>query len=114
MYSRNVTFKLKSKCSAEFTRILEGQIIPLLRRQKGFEDEISFIAPERNEAVAISLWDMKDDAEAYSRKIYAEVLRSLSNVIEGTPVVQSFEVSNSTSHQIAASAVSSELPSSRT
>ena len=50
MYSRNVSFKLKSKCSAEFTSILEGQIIPLLRRQKGFEDEISFIAPERNVA----------------------------------------------------------------
>ncbi len=106
MYSRNVSFKLKSKCSAEFTSILEGQIIPLLRRQKGFEDEISFIAPERNEAVAISLWDKKDDAEAYSRKTYPEILRTLSNVIEGTPVVQSFEVGNSTSHQIAASAVS--------
>jgi len=33
-------------------------------------------------------------------------LKSLSSVIEGTPVVESFEVSNSTSHQIAASAVS--------
>jgi hypothetical protein len=106
MYSRNVSFKLKSKCSAEFTSILEGQIIPLLRRQKGFEDEISFIAPERNAAVAISLWEKKDDAEAYSRKTYPEILKSLSNVIEGTPVVESYEVSNSTSHQIAASAVS--------
>ena len=106
MYSRNVSFKLKAKCSAEFTSILEGQIIPLLRRQKGFEDEISFIAPERNVAVAISLWEKKDDAEAYSRKTYPEILKSLSNVIEGTPIVESFEVSNSTSHQIAASAVS--------
>jgi len=105
MYSRNVSFKLESKCSAEITSILEGQIIPLPRRQKGFEDEISFIAPERNQAVAISLWDKKDDAEAYSRKTYPEVLRSLSNVIEGTPVVESFEVANSTSHQIAASSV---------
>ena len=38
-------------------RILKGEIIPLLRRQKGFEDEISFIAPERNQALAISLWE---------------------------------------------------------
>jgi hypothetical protein len=103
MYSRNVSFKLKSKCREEFISILEGQIIPLLRRQKGFEDEISFIAPERNQAVAISLWDKKDDAEAYSRKIYPDVLRTLATVIEGTPVVESFEVANSTSHQIAAS-----------
>lgn len=67
MYSRNVGFKFKVKSTAEFTRILEVQIIPLLRRQKGFEDEISLVAPERNEAVALSLWDKKDDVEAYNR-----------------------------------------------
>ena len=106
MYSRNVSFKLKAKSTAEFTRILEGEIIPLLRRQRGFEDEISFISPERNEAVAISLWDKKDDAETYNRKTYPEVLKALARVIEGAPKVEIFEVGNSTSHQIAASAVS--------
>ena len=105
MYSHDVSFKLKAKSTAEFTRILEGEIIPLLRRQKGFEDGISFISPERNEAVAISLWDKKDDAEAYGRKTYPEVLKALSKLVEGTPKVETFEVSNSTSHQIAASAV---------
>ena len=95
MYSRNVSFKLKAKSTAEFTRILEAEIIPLLRRQKGFEDEISFI----------SLWDKRDDAEAYNRKTYPEVLKALSKVIEGAPKVDTFEVGNSTSHQIAASAV---------
>ena len=106
MYSRNVSFKLKAKSTAEFTRILEGEVSPLLRRQRGFEDEISFVSPERNEAVAISLWDKKDDAEAYNRKTYPEVLKALSRVIEGAPKVETFEVGNSTSHQIAASAVS--------
>jgi len=77
----------------------------LLRRQKGFEDEISFIAPERDEALAISLWDKKEDAEAYNQKTYPQVLRALSKVIEGAPKVETFEVGNSTSHQIAASAV---------
>ena len=105
MYSRNVSFKLKAKSTAEFTRILEGEVIPLLRRQRGFEDEISFVAPERNEAVAISLWDKKDDAETYHQKTYPEVLKALSKVIEGTPKVEIFEVGNSTSHQIAASGV---------
>jgi hypothetical protein len=105
MYSRNVSFKLKPKSTEEFTRILEGEIIPLLRRQRGFEDQISFIAPERNEAVDISLWDKKEDAEAYHRGKYPEVLKALARVVEGTPIVEIFQVSNSTSHQIAASAV---------
>ncbi len=105
MFSRNVSYKLKAKSAAEFTRIVEGEVIPLLRRQKGFDDAISFIAPERNEAVTISLWDKKEDAEAHIAKTYPEILRALSSVVEGSPKVESFEISNSTSHQIAASPV---------
>ena len=77
----------------------------MLRKQKGFQDGISFIAPERNEAVAISFWDKKDNAEAYNRETYPEVLKALSKVVEGTPRVDTFEVANSTSHEIAAKAV---------
>ena len=105
MYSRNVSIKLKSNSAAEFTRTLEKEILPLLRKQKGFKDEISFVAPERNEAVAISFWDKKESAEAYNRETYPAVLKGLSKVVEGTPRVESFEVANSTSHQIAASTV---------
>ena len=83
MFSRNVTFELQAKSAAEFTSILGGLVIPLLRRPRGFEDGISFIAPERNEAVAVSLWDKKEDAEAYDRKIYPDVLKFLSCVLEG-------------------------------
>jgi hypothetical protein len=92
MHSQNISFKLKSKSIAEFTRILEEEVVPLLRRQKGFDDAISFIAPDRNEAVAISLWDKKEDAEADNRKTYPEILRALAGVIEGTPKVETFEV----------------------
>ena len=105
MYSRNLSFKLKAKSTAEFTKILEGEVIPLLRRQRGFDDAISFIAPDRNEAVAISLWNNKEDAEVYNQKTYPEILKALARVLDGTPKVETFEVANSTSHQIAASAV---------
>ena len=105
MYTRNVSFKLKVNSAPEFTRTLEKEIIPLLRKQKGFQDEISFVAPERNEAMAISFWDKKDNAEAYNRETYPEVMKVLSKVVEGTPRVETFEVANSTSHEIAASAV---------
>lgn len=105
MYSCNVTFKLKAKSMGEFVEIFAGEIIPLLRRQTGFEDEISFVAPERKAAVAISLWDKKDDAECYYRRKYPEVLKALTGLLEGVPTVEFFEVVNSTTHQNAASAV---------
>jgi len=104
MYTRNVSMKLKANSAQEFTRTLENEVIPVLRKQKGFKDEITLVAPERNDAVAISFWDKKEDAEAYNREKYPEVLKTLSKVVEGIPKVESFDVANSTSHQIAARA----------
>ena len=104
MYTRNVSMKLKVNSAKEFTQTLENEVIPVLRKQKGFKDEITLIAPDRNDAVGISFWDRKEDAEAYNREKYQEVLKTLSKVLDGTPKVESFEVANSTSHQIAAKA----------
>ena len=102
MFSRSVSLRLKPNSVAEFTRTLENEIIPLLRKQKGFQDEITLVAPGGLEAIGISLWDQKENAEAYSRTTYPEVLKALAKVVEGTPQVQTYEVSNSTFHRIAA------------
>ena len=102
MFSRNVSIQLKPNSVAEFTRTLDQEIIPLLRKQKGFQDEITLVAPGGLEAVGISFWDQKENAEAYSRTTYPEVQKALAKVVEGTPQVQNYEVSNSTFHKIAA------------
>ena len=102
MISRNVSLKLKANSGREFTQIIEEQILPLLRKQNGFRDEITFLAPERSEAVGISFWDTKANADAYNRTGYPEVLKTLAKVVEGTPKVENFEVANSTFHKIAA------------
>lgn len=102
MFTRNLTIKLKENSVQEFTRVIENEILPLLRKQEGFRDEITFVAPERLEAVAISFWQTKENAEAYNSTAYPEILKTLSKVVEGTPKVEMFEVSNSTFHKIAA------------
>ena len=104
MYGRNVKVKLKAGSAQEFTRLLSSEIIPLLRKQKGFLDEIILVAPQRNEATAISFWDSQDDADAYNHVAYLDVLRVLSTVVERMPIVETFEVVNSTFHEINASA----------
>ena len=80
MYARNVTLHLKANQAAEFTRTLEKDVLPMLRKQTGFKDEIAFLAPDGNEAVAISLWEKKENAEAYGRDTYPAVLQSLERV----------------------------------
>jgi hypothetical protein len=102
MFARNLRLHLKPNCVEEFTRTIEKEVIPLLRKQKGFQDEITFVSSNGTEVVGISLWDEKVDAESYSRRAYPAVLRALEKVAEGTPEVQIYEVSNSTFHKIAA------------
>ena len=102
MFARKVSLHLKPNSVAEFTQRLEKEIIPLLRKQKGFQDEITFVAPGGKEAFGISLWERAENAEAYNRGTYPEVTKILAKVVEGTPRVETYEVSNSTFHKIAA------------
>jgi hypothetical protein len=103
MFGRQVTLKLKANSATELNRINEAEILPILRKQKGFRDEMIFIAPERSEAIANSFWDTKADAEAYDHTAYAGVLKTLTNVIDGTPTVKNFEFASSTLQPVAAS-----------
>ena len=99
MFARSVSMRLKPHSVAEFNKALENEILPLLRKQTGFQDELVLVSSNGTEAVGISLWDQKDNAEAYHRTTYSEVQKLLSKVIEGTPQVQTYEVSNSTLHK---------------
>ena len=104
MFTRNVTMKLKPNTAPEFKGLVENEILPLLRKQQGFRDEFTFVAPERSEVLAISLWETKENAEAYNRAGYPEILKIVSKVIDGTPKVETFELSTSTLHKLAANA----------
>ena len=101
MFARSVSMRLKPNSVPEFTRTLETAVLPLLRKQTGFRDEITFVHNDVD-VVGISLWDKKDQAETYDRNGYPEVLKTLAKVVEGTPKVQTYEVCNSTIHEIAA------------
>ena len=67
MFTRNLTMKLKANTAPEFSRLIENEVLPLLRKQPGFRDQITFVAPERSEAVAISFWETKEYCETYNR-----------------------------------------------
>ena len=105
MFTRQLTLKLKPNSATALTTTMETTILPMLRKQQGFREEITFISPERSEAVAYSIWDTKEDAQAYNHTGYAEMLKTLSNVLEGNPKVETFEVFNSTFPKVAAKAV---------
>ena len=100
MYARNVTFRVKANMQSDYTHTVENQILPLLQKQKGFMEEITLCNPGSQDAVSISLWEHKSNADDYNTRVYPEVLKTLAKSIDGTPRVQTFETVISTFHNV--------------
>jgi hypothetical protein len=106
MFVRKVSMRLKSEAASEFTRKMESDIIPLLRKQKGFLDEMTLIAQSGKEVYAFSFWDSSTDAEIYEKNEFAHVTGMLDGVIEGALRIHTYMVANSTFHKMATAAAS--------
>ena len=101
MFVRNVSLYLKPNTITEFVQTMDGEIIPLLRKQKGFQDAITLAVPGGREVVAISFWEQKENAQAYNSTGYPEVLKILERFLDGTPHVRTFDVVSSTVQKVA-------------
>ncbi len=97
---------LKPGSIHEFRERIENDVIPALRKQKGFQNELTFVAPSGREVFTISLWDGAESAEAHNRSSYSDVTEILAPLVEGTPDVETetFDVADPTFHEIAAAA----------
>src|SRR5438034_5762297 len=100
MFAREVELQLKPNVVNELPVTFEKEILPLLRRQKGFLDELLLVTPEKRELEAISLWETKEYAETYNRELYPQIEKIMARFIEGTPVVKKFEAEYSTFHKV--------------
>lgn len=96
MFVRKLTFHLKPNMLTQFTSNLEKEIIPVLRKQQGFKDEIAFATPGSPDVQVISLWDTQQSAETYARNTYNDVLKMLASTIDGTPKLETAEILHST------------------
>jgi heme-degrading monooxygenase HmoA len=101
MFARHLMLQVKPELVNEFPVTFEKEILPLLRKQKGFLDELLLVTPEKREVEAISLWESKEYAELYNRELYPQIEKIMARFIEGIPVVKKFEAEYSTFHKVA-------------
>lgn len=106
MFARKVSVRLKADAAGQFIQKMEGEIIPLLRKQKGFLDELTLISASGKEIYAYSFWECSEDAEKYQSTAFGEVTKLLTELIDGTMRVHTYMVANSTFHKLAAAVAS--------
>lgn len=93
-FARTVHFRIKDGKKDDFNRLFEDEVLPMLRNQDGFREELTLINPER--CLGISVWNDENSAKRYHESTYPQVLEKLNPVIEGTPKVETYDVALTT------------------
>jgi quinol monooxygenase YgiN len=95
-FARNVQFTVKNGKVDEFNRLLDKEVLPLMKHEKGFVQDITVLG--KNTGMSISLWDDRASAEMYNTRTYPEVLKKLNPVLEGTPRVETYDTIHNILH----------------
>ena len=101
MFARQLTLQLKPHVGKEFTTALEKDMMPILRQQKGFLDELLLVTPSENEAVLVSMWETREHAEAYHHRVYPDVARLMTRFLLEPPMLKTFNVEYVTFRKLA-------------
>jgi quinol monooxygenase YgiN len=93
-FARNVHFQIKNGREKDFNLLFTNDVLPMLKKQDGFKQELMLV--NQRVAVGISLWDDRKHAETYQATTYPKIVEKLTPVIEGTPRVETYDISATT------------------
>jgi len=83
MFVRNLSMHLRPNSLAAFNKAFADVVLPDLRKQPGFVDELAFVNDNYNHITAISLWESRETADAYQASGHAFAMAALEKVIAG-------------------------------
>jgi heme-degrading monooxygenase HmoA len=87
--ARSVRFDIASNKNEEFRTMFRDEILPTLKKQDGFKDEMLFVNDQH--VLAISVWNDMDSARKYESATYPQLDKALRPVMTGRPTVETFK-----------------------
>ena len=90
--ARTVRFDLAKGKRKDFDTLFKTQVLPTMKAQNGFKDEILLVNDDH--VVGISLWANDAAVKAYEKTIYPQVTKTLQPVMANTPAVETFEMTS--------------------
>jgi quinol monooxygenase YgiN len=101
MFTRVVELRCKAGKTNAVASLTNEKLLPILRKQQGFQDEITLVSNTNpNRMLAISFWKKRDDAERYQREQFSQIAEMLRPLCEGEPAISTYDVNTSTVHNI--------------
>jgi heme-degrading monooxygenase HmoA len=103
MFTRVVSMTCKPGQAKQACNSIKDIALPILRKQKGFLDEIVLVSStDPNEVLGLSFWNSREDAEAYHREQFPKIRERLEDALATAPIVETYDVDISTAHRITA------------
>ena len=88
--ARSVRFPIVAGKKVEFTKLFNDKVLPLLRSQDGFKNEIMMINDDH--VIGVSVWSGSDSLQKYATVTYPKVEQILSSLMSGKPQIENFEL----------------------
>jgi hypothetical protein len=94
MYMLLIDGELKPGKQKDFLVAWNSHILPVLKKQNGFVDEILLFehGGAKNRATGLGFWKTREDAERYRRDAFAQAKGSVQHLINGEPTIRGFDV----------------------
>ena len=100
MFTRVVEMTSKSGKAQDLANTINEKAVPILRKQRGFVDEIVLVSSGDPRVLALSFWDNKGDADEYQREQYQKIHDIVRHLLETEPEIRTFDVHTSTAHKV--------------
>ena len=78
-YARDVQLQVKTGKEKELNTLFEKEVLPVLRKQNGFQEEVTLVNPKG--AHFINFWENQQNAETYEKATYPSLLAELKEYI---------------------------------
>lgn len=88
--ARSVRFDLVKGKKADFTKLFNSEVLPTLRKQEGFTDELLMVRDDH--VVGVSLWNSPDAMKKYELSTYPQIERILSPMLSGKATIETYEL----------------------
>lgn len=94
MWIRLTTLKAKPGQMNELKRVYYERVAPEVKAQRGVKGAYLLESPEgQGEFISATGWDSRESAEAYEASgTYARLVDQVREMIEGQPILKSYEV----------------------
>jgi hypothetical protein len=87
--ARSVRFDIATDKNEEFHTLFKTKVLPILRKQDGFKDELLLVQDQH--VLAISVWNNLDSVRKYETATYPQVDETLRPVMSGKPTIETFK-----------------------